>query len=467
LETQHNPAIAFLSARHIKAHYRQIREQTLRLCQPLKTEDFVVQPMVDVSPPKWHLGHTTWFFEYFVLKKFKENYREFDKDFPYVFNSYYQSMGERVLRANRGNLSRPSTEEVYHYRNFIDEQLLDLLESVHDDEQAQELLQLVELGIHHEQQHQELLVTDIKYILGNNPLFPVYLPESQQVDLKTAHANGHTHQQDYLDIEGGLYPIGFQGKGFHYDNEEGKHQVYLHDYRLLNRLVTNEEYLEFIEAGGYEDVDLWLSDGWDYIQQNQIKAPAYWQKMNGKQGAAQRGAAQRGVPAGNRAQWHYFTLHGMQPLEVRAPVTHISYYEAEAYARWSGKRLPTEFEWEAACQVSGYSTKNLDVLAKANMLESGNYRPVPAATKGTDTIAVQMIGDVWEWTESAYLPYPFYQRAKGALGEYNGKFMVNQMVLRGGSCATPGSHIRPTYRNFFQADKRWQFTGIRLAENIH
>lgn len=449
METQPNPATVFLSVRPIKEHYRQIREQTLRLCQPLKTEDYVVQPIVDVSPPKWHLGHTTWFFEYFVLKKFKENYKEFDKDFPYVFNSYYQSMGERILRANRGNLSRPSTEEVFQYRNFIDEQLLELLEGVHDDEQAQELLQLVELGIHHEQQHQELLVTDIKYILGNNPLFPVYLPESQRVDLKTAHANGHTHQQDYLEITEGLYRIGFQGEGFHYDNEEGFHQVFLHDFRLLNRLVTNEEYLEFMEAGGYEDVDLWLSDGWDYIRQNQIKAPAYWHKEKK-----------------STSEWHYFTLHDLQPLEAKAPVTHISYYEAEAYARWAGKRLPTEFEWEAACQVSGYSTQNPDVLTKANMLESGNYRPVPAATQGTDAVAVQMIGDAWEWTESAYLPYPFYQRAKGALGEYNGKFMVNQMVLRGGSCATPRSHIRPTYRNFFQADKRWQFTGIRLAENI-
>jgi len=446
LETQPTAVQAHLSAPTIKGHYGEIRQQTERLCQPLKTEDYVVQPIVDVSPPKWHLGHTTWFFEYFVLKKFKKDYQEFNADFPFVFNSYYESMGERVLRSNRGNLSRPSTEEVYQYRHFIDEQMLELLESVQHEEEQQELLQLIELGIHHEQQHQELLVTDIKYILGNNPLFPIYLPESQLLELKTDHTNGHAHQQEYVEIEGGLYQIGHRSKGFHYDNEKGHHQVFLHDYRLLNRLVTNEEYLAFMEAGGYEDVDLWLSDGWEYIQQNQIAAPAYWHRIDNK--------------------WHYFTLHGLQPLEAKAPVTHISYYEAEAYARWSGKRLPTEFEWEAACQISGYSTENIDVLTKANMVESGNLGPVPAATKGTDTIAVQMIGDVWEWTESAYLPYPFYERAKGALGEYNGKFMVNQMVLRGGSCATPRSHIRPTYRNFFQADKRWQFTGIRLAENI-
>jgi ergothioneine biosynthesis protein EgtB len=446
LETQLNPPITYLSAKTIEEHYKNIRNQTVTLCKPLKTEDYVVQPIVDVSPPKWHLGHTTWFFEYFVLKQFKKNYKEFNPDFPFVFNSYYESMGEKIFRAHRGNLSRPSTEEVYQYRNFIDTQMHDLLQSVQDDEANQELFRLIELGIHHEQQHQELLVTDIKYILGNNPLLPVYLTESQHPDLNAAHTNGHTLHQEYLEIEGGLYHIGFKGEGFHYDNEEGYHQVYLHDYRLLNRLITNEEYLAFMEAGGYEDVDLWLSDGWEYIQQNQIKAPAYWHKIDNA--------------------WHYFTLYGLQLLETKAPVTHISYYEAEAYARWSGKRLPTEFEWETACQLSGYSTQNFDVLAKANMVESGSYRPVSAAARGTDTIAAQMIGDVWEWTESAYLPYPFYQRAKGALGEYNGKFMVNQMVLRGGSCATPRSHIRPTYRNFFQADKRWQFTGIRLAENI-
>ncbi len=446
METQLKQPIIHLFAKAIGKHYKNIRNQTEVLCKPLKTEDYVVQPIVDVSPPKWHLGHTTWFFEYFVLKEFKKNYKEFNPDFPFVFNSYYESMGERVFRANRGNLSRPATEEVYQYRSFIDVQMQELLEGLRDDEANQELLQLIELGIHHEQQHQELLVTDIKYILGNNPLFPVYLPEGQPLNASTTPTNGHFLQQHYIEIEGGLYSIGHQGEGFHYDNEEGFHQVYLHNYRLLNRLVTNEEYLAFMEAGGYKDVDLWLSDGWEYIQQNQIKAPAYWHKIDNA--------------------WQNFTLQGLQSVDTKAPVTHISYYEAEAFARWSGKRLPTEFEWEVACQLSGYSNENIDVLAKANMVETGNLRPVPAAAKGTDIIAAQMIGDVWEWTESAYLPYPFYQRAKGALGEYNGKFMVNQMVLRGGSCATPSSHIRPTYRNFFQADKRWQFTGIRLAENI-
>lgn len=417
--------------------YHSVRKHSTSLCQPLKTEDYVVQPIQDVSPPKWHLAHTTWFFEQFILKPYKKDYKIFDEAYNYIFNSYYESMGEKMLRDHRGNMTRPSTEDVYRYREYVDQQMLELIDSASFDRQP-EISKLAELGLHHEQQHQELLVTDIKYILGNNPLFPVYHHPSKIWEVRL-----DTNKQEYIAVKGGNYSIGFKGEGFHYDNEEGYHQVYLHNFKILNRLITNEEYLAFIEAGGYKNYDLWLADGRDFILQNKIQAPQYWHKIEGK--------------------WYHYTLHGLQLVDMQAPVTHVSHYEADAFARWQEKRLPTEQEWEVACQLAQYD-KNSHQLSRANFVETALLQPQPLQREGTDTIPAQMMGDVWEWTQSAYLPYPFYKRERGALGEYNGKFMSNQMVLRGGSCATPESHVRSTYRNFFQPDKRWQFTGIRLAE---
>ncbi|WGK65491.1 ergothioneine biosynthesis protein EgtB [Croceiramulus getboli] len=375
------------------------RQHSERLCQPLAVEDYVVQPIVDVSPPKWHLGHTSWFFEEFLLKPHKKGYPLFNEEFDYVFNSYYESVGKRVVRTDRGNLSRPTVDQVYAYRRHVDRHMQELLERLEDDE----LRAIVEIGIHHEKQHQELLLTDIKYILGHNPLLPVYDPEFKE-QTKNAREDNTLR---WIEIPEGVYEIGHQGSGFCYDNELARHKVYLHDFEIANRLVTQGEYLDFMNDGGYQKVLLWHSDGWAWIQEHQIKHPMYWHQIDGS--------------------WQHYTLSGLQPLDLDAPLCHLSYYEAFAFAQWKGARLPTEFEWEAA---------------QAHM----------------------QWGDRWEWTESAYLPYPGYQKAPGALGEYNGKFMVNQKVLRGGSVATPPHHTRPTYRNFFQPELRWQFTGLRLAK---
>tara|TARA_Y100000782_G_scaffold25906_1_gene28652 strand:- start:1573 stop:2739 length:1167 start_codon:yes stop_codon:yes gene_type:complete len=375
----------------------ETRTHTETLCKPLEIEDYVVQPIVDVSPPKWHLGHTTWFFEDFILKKFKTDYKEFDPNFSFVFNSYYESMGARVVRTDRGNLSRPTVREVYDYRAYVTNQLQELLEQ---NTASDELQSLVEIGIHHEKQHQELLLTDIKYILGNNPLQPVY---SESFSENPASNQSTT----WIEIPEGIYEIGHNGEGFCYDNELGKHKVFLNDFKISNQLVSNKDYLEFIEDGGYEQVLLWHSEGWDWVKSLHTKAPQYWQQQDNS--------------------WFYYGLDGVQPLNLEAPVTHISYYEAFAFAQWKACRLPTEFEWEVAHQTLNWGAR-------------------------------------WEWTESAYLPYPNYQKAPGALGEYNGKFMVSQKVLRGGSIATSNKHTRPTYRNFFHPQLRWQFTGIRLAQ---
>jgi ergothioneine biosynthesis protein EgtB len=422
----------------LSRHFRQVRQQTEKLCQPLRTEDYVVQPVEDVSPPKWHLAHTTWFFEQFILRDYLPSYQLYDQQFNYIFNSYYESMGEKMLRHHRGNMTRPSTEDIYRYRDYVSQHMLELIESPHFSKQ---LAYLTELGLQHEQQHQELLITDIKFILGNNPLFPAYI---QRPDAPVS-VQGLNQKSNFIEVAGGNYYIGFRGEGFHYDNEEGYHQVFLHDFRILDRLVTNEEYLAFMEDGGYGNVDLWLAEGWDFIQQMSVKAPMYWHQIDG--------------------QWHHYTMNGLEKVDLAAPLSHVSYYEAEAFARWSGRRLPTEQEWEVACHQAGYD-KHLHKSGQANFVDNELYRPLPQQAPAVDDIPVQMMGDVWEWTQSAYLPYPFYKRVEGALGEYNGKFMSNQMVLRGGSCATPESHIRTTYRNFFQTDKRWQFTGIRLAEHM-
>jgi ergothioneine biosynthesis protein EgtB len=376
--------------------FLETREHTETICKPLEIEDYVVQPIIDVSPPKWHLGHTTWFFEEFILKPHAKGYTIFDADFSFVFNSYYETVGKRVVRADRGNMSRPSVEKVYAYRNYVTEALKDFLEK----EASKEVLDILEIGIHHEKQHQELLLTDIKYILGNNPLLPAYSENFNE-------HNSFGEAQEWIAMEEGVYEIGHNTADFCYDNELGRHKVYLHPYSISNTLVSNAEYIAFIEAGGYQKFDLWHAEGWDWVNREQITAPLYWHKIDDT--------------------WHHYTYNGLQKVKLETPITHISYFEAFAYAQWKGCRLPTEFEWEAAQHHFDW-------------------------------------GQRWEWTESAYLPYPNYKKADGALGEYNGKFMVNQKVLRGSSVATPVKHTRPTYRNFFQTNLRWQFTGIRLAK---
>ncbi|AWX45207.1 Hercynine oxygenase [Flagellimonas maritima] len=375
--------------------FLETRKHSEDICQPLEIEDYVVQPVVDVSPPKWHLGHTTWFFEEFILKPYATNYTLFDEDFSFVFNSYYETVGKRVVRSDRGNLSRPSVKKVYEYRNYVTESIKKLFET----DQTDEVNSVLEIGIHHEKQHQELLLTDIKYILGNNPLLPIYSNTFNDHPIET-------HQQDWISIEEGVYDIGYDSNDFCYDNELGKHKVYLHSYEISNKLVTNGDYIEFIKAGGYQRFDIWHAEGWDWVNQNQVLSPLYWHKIDG--------------------EWYHYTSQGLQKVKEEAPLTHISYFEAFAYAQWKGYRLPTEFEWEGAQSFFPW-------------------------------------GKRWEWTESAYLPYPNYQKADGALGEYNGKFMVSQKVLRGGSVATPKKHTRHTYRNFFHPQLRWQFTGLRLA----
>lgn len=378
--------------------FLETRKLTEQICEPLETEDFVVQPVEFVSPPKWHLGHTTWFFEEFILKKHQENYQIFDEQFAYVFNSYYESVGEKVVRTNRGNLSRPTVNRIYEYRKYVTEALVEFL---NENEISQELEEVLEIGIHHEKQHQELLLTDIKYILGNNPLLPAYLKSFDENRIEK-----HSHQ--WLSIEKGVYEIGKPEDGeFCYDNEKGRHKVYVNEFFISNKLVTNAEYLEFMNAGGYQDVLLWHAEAWDWISSEKIKAPQYWHLIDGS--------------------WYQYTLSGLKVLDPDAPLAHISYYEAFAFAQWKDMRLPTEAEWEIAQEKFDW-------------------------------------GQRWEWTESAYSPYPNYKKAEGALGEYNGKFMVNQKVLRGGSVATSPEHTRCTYRNFFHPNLRWQFTGIRLAK---
>lgn len=411
---------------NLRDRYIQVRNQSVRLCEPLTVEDFVAQPVVDVSPPKWHLAHTTWFFESLVLKPFLKGYKVFHPHYTYLFNSYYESLGERTMRNHRGAMTRPTVEEIFKYRKSVDGRMLQMLDQ---GDLAEEITYVIEVGLQHEQQHQELLVTDIKYILGHNPLFPAYTSRKEQ-------STGTIQKGNFVSIEPGLFDIGYRGHDFFYDNEKGAHQVYLNGFKIMDRLTTNGEYMEFIAAKGYESFEWWLSEGWDWVKENHIKAPLYWRQDEGI--------------------WRHYTLNGLEEVNPEEPVTHISYYEASAYALWKGKRLPTEFEWEAAARIF-YPEKN----PKGNFVESGYFKPTVQSDQ-----SMQMFGDVWEWTGSAYLAYPRYVRVDGALGEYNGKFMVNQMTLRGGSCATPADHIRHTYRNFFHPHLRWQFTGIRLAADL-
>ncbi|WP_439883120.1 ergothioneine biosynthesis protein EgtB [Pontibacter sp. MBLB2868] len=409
-----------------RQQFNKIRTQTEQICQSLEPEDTVVQPIVDVSPPKWHMAHTSWFFEEFVLKPYSPSYTLFHEQYSYLFNSYYNSVGSRVQRDQRSTLTRPPLRDIYAYREHVNKHIVKLLDEI-SDAVATDVLPLLQLGLQHEQQHQELLLTDIKYILSTNPLLPVYKPAIATDD------NKKTVPASFIDVPAGKYKIGYQGDDFCFDNELGVHEVWLEDFQVMNRLVTNGEYLEFMRDGGYSDFRHWLDEGFAMVNSNSLEAPLYWLQQNG--------------------EWHRFTMHGLQKINLNAPVCHISFYEADAYANWAGKRLLTEFEWEAATQAYP--------VMGGNFVESNKLEPTPADPE-TDGLQ-QMLGDVWEWTYSAYHPYPGFSKAPGAIGEYNGKFMINQMVLRGGSCATPENHIRTTYRNFFHPDKRWQYSGIRLA----
>ena len=406
--------------------YTATRQATEQLCAPLETEDYVIQATPDVSPTKWHIAHVTWFFETFLLKPHLPGYEPIDPQYEYLFNSYYNTIGPQYDRPSRGLLSRPTVAEVYAYRAHVDRAMLALLEGASEAQMA-EVGPAVTLGINHEQQHQELLLTDIKYNLSINPLRPAYhgveLPRRRSAPLA------------WHDDDGGIVEVGHDGSGFSFDNESPRHEALLQPYRIASRPVTCGEYAAFVEDGGYTRPDLWLSSGWGTVQAEGWEAPLYWERIDG--------------------EWQVFTLSGMQRLDEHAPVCHLSYVEADAYARWAGKRLPTEQEWEhsAAGAPGG-----------GNLAESGLFQPVAPGENGVaDGALGQIYGDVWEWTQSAYLPYPGFAPPVGALGEYNGKFMVGQMVLRGGSCVTPGSHIRATYRNFFHPADRWQFQGLRLA----
>jgi ergothioneine biosynthesis protein EgtB len=405
----------------LAGRYRAVRGTTEELCRPLATEDYVVQSMPDASPARWHLAHTTWFFETFVLAAARPGYRPFHPAYSYLFNSYYNAVGDRWQRAARGALSRPTVAEVYAYRRAVDGRVLDLLDEL-DEGALRSLSAVLVLGLHHEQQHQELLLTDIKHAFATNPLKPAYHDRTSK---RGTDCQSVLPRSDPWQHPGGLCEIGQAGDGFAYDNETPRHRVLLRPFRLASRLVTCGEYQAFIDAGGYRRPDCWLSDGWDVVQQLGWEAPLYWEKRGGR--------------------WWHYTLAGMQPVSEDEPVLHVSYYEADAYARWADARLPTEAEWEAAAsqqQVEG------------SFLDTGHLHPAG----GTG-----LFGEAWQWTASAYLGYPGYRPAAGALGEYNGKFMCNQFVLRGGSCLTPRSHFRVSYRNFFPPETRWQFSGIRLA----
>ena len=409
--------------------FRQVRDRTRRLVAPLSAEDCVVQSMPDVSPTRWHLAHTTWFFERFFLSAADGAYRPFHPDYEKLFNSYYETVGTPFPRSQRGLLSRPTVDEVLAYRRAVEQRVEAALED--GGPAVERLLGVVRIGLEHEQQHQELILTDIKHVLSMNPLLPGYRSDAPELP------EGPGGPQTWTEYEGGLRWIGHGGEGFAFDNEGPRHRTFVQPHELANRLVTNEEYAEFIADGGYDRADLWLAEGYDLQREEGWRAPLYW------------------LPEGRG--WSHFTLSGRRPLPPRAPVCHVSFFEADAYARWAGARLPTEAEWESAAVAP---------QDEGNFAESGYLEPRPdEGGPPEDEGPRQMFGDAWEWTASAYDAYPGYQPAAGAIGEYNGKFMCNQYVLRGGSCATPRAHIRRTYRNFFPTAARWQLSGIRLARD--
>ena len=412
-----------------------VRAESESICKPLEIEDYGIQTMPDVSPPKWHLAHTSWFFETFILKPFVTKYSVFHPKYEHLFNSYYEQVGTFHPRPERGLLARPTVAGIYEYRQYVNTQMGELLVSLTNKASSEtdqlEILRRTEIGLNHEQQHQELMLTDIKHIFANNPLKPVYL------DLKTSPPTA-AMPLTWLEQSAGIYQIGHNGyddsrDDYAFDNEGPEHKVYLEPFRLAARLTTNEEFFNFIEAGGYDNPAWWLSDGWKKVQTEHWQQPLYWHKQD--------------------SGWSEMTLAGLRPLDMNAPVSHVSFYEANAYASWLDKRLPTEQEWEVA-------SRQFEIVG--NFREQGYLQPI----SGSQNNSHQFFGDVWEWTQSSYSPYPGYKSAAGALGEYNGKFMSSQFVLRGGSCVTPQNHIRASYRNFFYPGDRWQYSGIRLAEII-
>jgi ergothioneine biosynthesis protein EgtB len=402
-------------------NFRKVRRDTELICTKLEIDDYQIQSIPETSPPKWHIAHVTWFFEEFVLSYFKPDYKPFDPRFSFLFNSYYETVGKMQPRPKRGMLSRPTVEEVYRYRHYVNEHMLSLSMDISED-LWDEFSARVILGLHHEQQHQELLLMDIKHNLAVNPLKPAY---NSHLVFKPSERN----VMKWIDQSGGVTEIGHEGEGFAFDNEKPRHQDLLHDHQIASRLVTNEEYLAFIDDDGYSRPELWLADGWSLIGREGWQHPLYWESIEG--------------------EWWQFTLSGMRTLEPHEPVCHLSYYEADAYARWSGKRLPTEAELE---------TILTEVDVEGNLLNHNVLHPKSGSG--------QWYGDVWEWTSSAYSPYPGFQPLEGSMGEYNGKFMCNQMVLRGGSCVTPQHHMRATYRNFYYPHDRWVFAGLRLAGDL-
>ena len=413
----------------LRNRFHQIRDLTNSLCTGLEPEDCVVQSMPDVSPTKWHLAHTTWFFETFILKKFVPGYQAEISEYAYLFNSYYNAAGDMHRRDLRGLISRPTVSEAHRYRASVDSHIDDLL-SNSDESLRDKMEPILVLGMHHEQQHQELLITDIKHVFAQNPLHPVFRQRNRDL------AARKISPIQFIDFEETVTAIGHDGDGFAYDNEGPRHRALVPAFSLATRPITNGEYIAFIEDNGYNRPEFWLSLGWMTVNEQRWNAPLYWTKRDGA--------------------WWNFTLSGLRPVDQSEPVTHVSYFEADAYAKWAGARLPTEFEWERA---------SLECPVEGNFVEDESFHPRPMSRSGNNRRLSQMFGDVWEWTRSAYSPYPGYCAAPGALGEYNGKFMCNQYVLRGGSCATSRGHIRRTYRNFFQPEKRWQFTGIRLARD--
>jgi ergothioneine biosynthesis protein EgtB len=412
--------------------FAQVRQQSEALCRSLSPEDMMVQSCAEASPVKWHLAHTTWFFETFLLRDFLPGYREYDADFLWLFNSYYNSVSDQPEKKLRSSFSRPPVEAIREYRRHVEEGIQRLLNSVSDVE----VINRITLGLNHEQQHQELIATDIKHALWSNPLRPAYLRSLNSSHPAPAESSHSARLAQWFEYEGGLLDIGFAGNGFSFDNESPRHPQYLRPFRLASRPVSCAEYLEFIEDGGYGRSDLWLSAGWDTVQAEMWEAPLYWSRRDG--------------------EWQIYTMLGQMEMRDLAdtPVCHVSYFEADAFANWKAMRLPTEAEWEIAAHR---------VPVEGNLLESGKFHPWPSRERATQS-PTQLFGDVWEWTQSPYIGYPGFHPLPGALGEYNGKFMSNQMVLRGGSAVTPASHIRATYRNFFGPQTRWQFSGIRLAE---
>ncbi len=410
----------------LQALYGEVRGQSMKLAAPLTAEDQCIQTMPDVSPTKWHLAHTSWFFETFILGPFNSGYEVFHPRYNYLFNSYYEAVGLRHERPKRGLLSRPALDDIHTYRRHVDDAMEGLIAGATDSVWA-EMAPLLDLGLNHEQQHQELMLTDIKHVFSCNPLRPAYWPLKPY---RMTAAGG----LDWNGFPEGLVELGHRGPVFAFDNEGPRHKVWLNGFRIASRPVTNGEYLEFIDDSGYRKPELWLSDGWKACQAFGWEAPLYWEKADG--------------------EWRLMSLSGLRAVDADEPVCHVSFFEADAFAKWAGKRLPLEGEWE---------TMALQCPIEGNFASSGHFHPAPG--KNAPGRAIQVFGDVWEWTQSPYTPYPGYRAPDGDIGEYNGKFMSGQMVLRGGSAVTPEGHVRPTYRNFFTPPDRWQFSGLRLAED--